>query len=149
MWLIEKEGRDPEQVIEEICLELGKGRDELEFEVEEKEGFLGMFGRKVIVRARPKPVQDWELVVLAEELTEKILSWIAPELRAKARSENNRIVVGLKGQTLEELQRRKGLLESLRYLLELAVSKRARARRPVRLELARERSVSRETPSAP
>lgn len=148
MWIIEKEGRDPEQLIDEICQELGKGRDELEFEVEEKEGFLGMFGRKVVVRARPKPAQDWELVILAEELAEKILAWIAPELRARARSENNRIIVGLEGQTIDDLRRRRGLLDSMRYLLELAVSKKARSKRTVRLELSREGSVSRETPSA-
>jgi len=149
MWFIEKEGRDPERLIEEICEELGKGREELEFEVEEKEGFLGVFGKKVVVRARPRPPRDWELTLLAEELADTILSFIAPALRVRARNEKGLIVVGIEGEDLKDIRRRRELLESLRYLLELAVSKKARAKRAVRLELSHRGDVSRETPSGP
>lgn len=143
MWVIEKEGKDPEKLIEEICKQLGKGRDELEFEIEEREGLLGVLGKKVIVRARPKPVQEWELVLLAEELADKIFLYIAPTVRVKARSDRGRIIIGLSGDEIAGLKRKKELFESIVYLIELALSKKAKTKRQVKLELPR--SVSRET----
>jgi predicted RNA-binding protein Jag len=145
MWTIEKEGKDPEKLIEEICKQLGKSREELEFEIEEKEGLFGVLGKKVIVRARPKPVQEWELVLLAEELADKIFLYIAPTVRVRARSDRGRIIIGLSGDEIATLRRRKELFDSIVYLIELALSKKAKTKRQVKLELPR--SVSRETSS--
>jgi membrane protein insertase Oxa1/YidC/SpoIIIJ len=99
----------------------------------------------LIVRARPKPVQEWELVLLAEELADKIFLYIAPTVRVRARSDRGRIIIGLSGDEIATLKRKKELFDSIVYLIELALSKKAKTKRQVKLELPR--SVSRETSS--
>jgi|GEM_PF-1513870 len=144
MWLIEREGKSVDEVIERICKELGRDREELEFEVEEKEGFLGVFGKKVVVRARPRVPKDWELAVLAEELAEKILFWTYPELKVKAMAERSGFLLKVEAEPSAPRPRR-DVLEAMRYLVELALSKKARGKRPVRLKFSKKRHVSRET----
>lgn len=147
MWLIEREGKSVDEVIERICRELGKNKEELEFEVEEKEGFLGVFGKKVVVRARPRAPKDWELSVLAEELAEKILFWTYPELKVRAVAGRSGFTLKVEGEPSAP-RPRKDVLEAMRYLVELALSKKAKAKRPVKLQFAKKRHVSRETERA-
>ena len=137
MWLLEKEGRDPERLMDEICEELGKGREELEFEVlEEKEGFLGLFGKRVKVRARLRGPSEEELIDFAKEVAEGMARAISPEARAEAWREGEEIRVEIEGDGSGRLIGRRGeTLEALEYLVSMAVSKRAKSKRVVRLSL--------------
>lgn len=137
MWLLEKEGRDPQRLIDEICKELGKDREELEFEViEQKGGFLGLFGKKVKVRARLKAPSEEELIDFAREVAEGIARAISPEARAEAWGQGGEIKVEIKGDGAGRLIGRRGeTLEALQYLVSMAVSKRAKSRRVVRLDV--------------
>ncbi len=136
MWIAEKEGRDVEQLIEEICRELGKGRDELEFDVQQK-GFLGIFGKRVLVRARPKAPSEEELISFAREVASRIAHAISPEATVVARSDGGEIIVEVEGNGCGALIGRGGeTLEAFEYIVARAVSKRARAKKVVRLDVA-------------
>lgn len=137
MWLLEKEGRDPQRLMDEICKELGRDREELEFEViEQKGGFLGLFGKKVKVRARLKAPSEEELIDFAREVAEGIARAISPEARAEAWGQRGEIKVEIKGDGAGRLIGRRGeTLEALQYLVSMAVSKRAKSRRVVRLDV--------------
>jgi len=147
MWLLEKEGRDPERLMDEICEELGKGREELEFEVlEEKEGFLGLFGKRVKVRARLRGPSEEELIDFAREVAEGMARAISPEARAEAWREGEEIRVEVEGDGSGRLIGRRGeTLEALEYLVSMAVSKRAKSKRVVRLDVEGYRRRRRES----
>ena len=109
--LLEKEGKDPEEIIEAICQELGKGRDDLRFEVKEERGGL-LRGKRFRVRAYEGGKEA--IVQFVQEAVEKITSVIAPEAQVRVKREGEKIsvdvrgegcalLIGRRGQTLEAL----------------------------------------------
>ncbi|MBW2038347.1 MAG: Jag N-terminal domain-containing protein [Deltaproteobacteria bacterium] len=127
--LIEKEARNAEEAIEEICKELGKKREELEFEVieEKSRGIFGLIGnKKVKVRARPKGPQEAEDEDLnyAKMVLERIIAGINVPAQVEGRVEGGRIYLNIKGDGSGLLIGRHGkTLDAIQYMVERIVAK--------------------------
>jgi len=127
MPLIELEGRDAEELKERISRELGRSREELEFEVVEERGILGPLSpKRVKVRAWLKGERVAEFALKAAE---RIAKAIVPEARAEVRIEEDGLRVEVTGDGSGLLIGRHGkTLEAFRYLLSKMVAKYARRR---------------------
>lgn len=149
--VIEREARSVEEAIEEICKELGRGRDELEFEtVEEKtRGILGLIGdKKVKVRARLKESQEAEDEGLnyAKMVLERIITGINVPARVEGKIEGGRIYLNIRGDGSGLLIGRHGqTLDAIQYIVGRIVGKRLGEKRIVVVDTEGYRERRRET----
>lgn len=152
--LIEKEGRSAEEAIERICEELGKERDELEFEVvgEKPRGILGLMGNKrVRVRARLKGESGTgeaaaeDALSLAKGVLERILSGISVPFEVNGRRDGGVIYLDIKGDGSGILIGRHGqTLDAIQYIVERIVRRQLGERQVITIDVEGYRQRRRE-----
>jgi spoIIIJ-associated protein len=150
---IEKEARSAEEAIEEICKELGKERDELEFEVieEKTRGIFGLMGNKRVkvkatlkgegrdqkqkkeVQDRGKKVRDRgqktqetgdDALTYAKTVLERIVGGISVSATVEGRVEGETIYLNIKGDGSGLLIGRHGqTLDAIQYIVGRIVGK--------------------------
>lgn len=159
---IEKEARSAEEAIKEICEELGKERDELEFEVieEKSRGILGLMGNKrVKVRARLKEAPKEkgqekkqevrragvDALTYAKTALERIIAGIAVSAQVEGREEEGTIYLNIKGDGSGLLIGRHGqTLDAIQYIVGRIVGKQLGEKRMVVVDTERYRERRRE-----
>jgi spoIIIJ-associated protein len=157
---IEKEARSAEEAIEEICKELGKERDELEFEVieEKSRGIFGLMGNKrVKVRARLKEEQREQekggeaqeagddALTYAKTVLERIIAGITVPAKVEGRVEGGTIYLNIKGDGSGLLIGRHGqTLDAIQYIVGRIVGKQLGEKRMVVVDTERYRERRRE-----
>jgi len=148
--LIEKEARSVDEAIEEICKELGKEREELEFEIieEKSRGIFGLMGNKLVkVRARIKGTQDEdEGLAYAKMVLERILSGMNIAAKIEGKVKGERIYLNIKGDGSGLLIGRHGqTLDALQYMVGRIVGKQMGKRQIVVVDTEDYRERRRET----
>jgi spoIIIJ-associated protein len=157
---IEKEAKSVEEAIEKICEELGRQREELEFEVieEKSRGIFGLMGNKrVKVRARLKEVQpDQEkgqgaqealndALTYAKTVLERIIAGIAAPSQVEARVEEGSIYLNIKGDGSGLLIGRHGqTLDAIQYIVGRIVGKQLGEKKVIVIDTERYRERRRE-----
>jgi spoIIIJ-associated protein len=157
---IEKEARSVEEAIEELCKELGKERDELEFEVieEKSRGIFGLMGnKKVKVRASLKAEQrdqatgqkdretENDTLDYAKTVLERIIAGITVSAQVEGRVEGEMIYLNIKGDGSGLLIGRHGqTLDAIQYIVGRIVGKRMGEKRMVVVDTERYRERRRE-----
>jgi len=159
---IEKEAKSVDEAIEKICEELGRQREELEFEVieEKARGIFGLMGSKrVKVRARLKEVQpDQEkgqgareavngadAPTYAKTVLERILAGIAVPSRVQGRVDGETIYLDIKGDGTGLLIGRHGqTLDAIQYIVGRIVGKRLGEKKVIVIDTERYRERRRE-----
>jgi len=160
---IEKEAKSADEAIKEICEELGKERDELEFEVieEKSRGILGLMGNKrVRVRARLKEAQEEkgqekkqdaqdtgvDALTYAKTALERIIAGITDSAQVEGRVEGGTIYLNIKGDGSGLLIGRHGqTLDALQYIVGRIVGKQLGEKRMVVVDTERYRERRRES----
>ncbi len=151
---IEKEARSAEEAIEEICRELGKNREELEFEIieEKSRGIFGLMGNKrVRVRARLKEPQGIEEeedkgLTYAKMALERIIAGIKVPAKVEGRVEGGRIYLNIRGDGSGLLIGRHGqTLDAIQYIVGRIVGKQLGEKRIVVVDTEEYRERRRET----
>ena len=165
---IEKEARSAEEAIEEICKELGKERDELEFEVieEKSRGIFGLMGNKrVKVRAQLKgegPDEEKgeeaqeaggeeaqkgeeDALTYAKTVLERIVEGITVSAKVEGRVEGGTIYLNIKGDGSGLLIGRHGqTLDAIQYIVGRIVGKQLGEKRMVVVDTERYRERRKE-----
>lgn len=163
---IEKEAKSAEEAIEEICKELGKEREELEFEVieEKSRGILGLMrNKRVKVRARIKGAQkDQEkghekeheketqeagadALAYAKTVLERIIAGITVPAQVEGRVEEGTIYLNIRGDGSGLLIGRHGqTLDAIQYIVGRMVGKQLGEKRMVVVDTERYRERRRE-----
>jgi len=159
---IEKEAKSAEEAIEEICKELGKEREELEFEVieEKSRGILGLMrNKRVKVRASIKGVQKdrekgqeeetqearADVLTYAKTVLERIIAGIAVPAQVEGRVEEGTIYLNIKGDGSGLLIGRHGqTLDAIQYIVGRMVGKQLGEKRMVVVDTERYRERRRE-----
>jgi spoIIIJ-associated protein len=166
---IEKEARTAEEAIKEICKELGKERDDLEFEVieEKTRGIFGLMGNKrvrvkatlkgegrdqkqgeevqdrgVKVRDRGKKTQEAEddALTYAKTVLERIVGGIIDSATVEGRVEGGTIYLNIKGDGSGLLIGRHGqTLDAIQYIVGRIVGKQLGEKRMVVVDTERYR----------
>jgi spoIIIJ-associated protein len=166
---IEKEAKSVEEAIEKICEELGKKREEIEFEVieEKTRGIFGLMGnKKVKVRATLKELQgdrdqekeretvpegqktgegaeektDDEALARAKMILEKLLAGIGIPAQVEGRVEGGTIYLNIKGDGSGLLIGRHGqTLDAIQYIVGRIVGKQQGTKRMVVVDTERYR----------
>lgn len=164
---IEKEARSADEAIKEICEELGKERDELEFEIieEKSRGILGLVGNKrVRVRATLKEIQkektqekkqekkqdtqeaEVDALTYAKTALERIIAGITDSAQVEGREEEGTIYLNIKGDGSGLLIGRHGqTLDALQYIVGRIVGKQLGEKRMVVVDTERYRERRRES----
>jgi spoIIIJ-associated protein len=171
---IEKEAKSAEEAIEEICKELGKERDELEFEVieEKTRGIFGLMGNKRVkvkatlkdegrnqergeeaqnrgekVRDRGKKTQEAEndALTYAKTVLERIVGGIIDSATVEGRVEGGTIYLNIKGDGSGLLIGRHGqTLDAIQYIVGRIVGKQLGEKRMVVVDTERYRERRKE-----
>jgi spoIIIJ-associated protein len=157
---IEKEAKSAEEAIEEICKELGKERDELEFEVTEEKtrGIFGLMGNKrVKVRATLKDeernqergeeaqVAGSDALTYAKTVLERIVAGITVSAKIEGRVEEGTIYLNIKGDGSGLLIGRHGqTLDAIQYIVGRIVGKQLGEKRMVVIDTERYRERRKE-----
>jgi spoIIIJ-associated protein len=157
---IEIEAKSAEEAIARICEELGKKREELEFEVieEKARGLFGLMGNKrVKVRGRLKGAQP-ELAkaqrapdvandpcTYAKTVLERILAGIAVPSRVEGRIDGETIHLDIKGDGTGLLIGRHGqTLDAIQYVVGRIVGKQLGEKKVIVIDTERYRERRRE-----
>jgi spoIIIJ-associated protein len=157
---IEKEAKSAEEAIEEICKELGKGRDELEFEVieEKSRGIFGLMGNKrVKVKATLKGEQrdqrrgeeaqeaGSDVLTYAKTVLERIVAGISVSAKVEGRVEGGTIYLTIKGDGSGLLIGRHGqTLDAIQYIVGRIVGKQLGEKRMIVVDTERYRERRKE-----
>jgi spoIIIJ-associated protein len=164
---IEKEAKSAEEAIEEICKELGKERDELEFEVieEKSRGIFGLMGNKrVKIRAQLKSEKHDEkksegpqeavggeeagedVLTYAKTVLERIVGGISVSATVEGRVEGGTIYLNIKGDGSGLLIGRHGqTLDAIQYIVGRIVGKQLGEKRMVVVDTERYRERRKES----
>ena len=159
---IEIEAKSAEEAIERICKELGKEREELEFEVIEEKG-RGLFGlmgnKRVKVRGRlkePLPKQEEkkptatpetgeDALSYAKMVLERVLAGIAVPSQVEGRVDGESICLDIKGDGTGLLIGRHGqTLDAIQYIVGRIVGKRLGEKKVIVIDTERYRERRRE-----
>jgi spoIIIJ-associated protein len=159
---IEIEAKSVEEAIERICKELGKEREELEFEVIEEKGrgIFGLMGNKrVKVRGRlkesqPKPEEKKpaaapeigeDALSYAKTVLERVLAGIAVPSQVEGRVDGESIYLDIKGDGTGLLIGRHGqTLDAIQYIVGRIVGKRLGEKKVIVIDTERYRERRRE-----
>jgi spoIIIJ-associated protein len=158
---IEIEAKSVEEAIERICEELGKKREELEFEVieEKARGIFGLMGNKrVKVRgslkeAQPEheekpaaaPAAGEDALSYAKTVLERILVGIAVPSRVQGRVDGETISLDIKGDGTGLLIGRHGqTLDAIQYIVGRIVGKQLGEKKVIVIDTERYRERRRE-----
>jgi spoIIIJ-associated protein len=171
---IEKEARTAEEAIEEICKELGKEKDELEFEIieEKTRGIFGLMGNKRVkvraqikgegrdeekdkksqdrgekVRDRGQKTQEAgdDTLTYAKTVLERIVGGIIDSATVEGRVEGETIYLNIKGDGSGLLIGRHGqTLDAIQYIVGRIVGKQLGEKRMVVVDTERYRERRKE-----
>jgi len=158
---IEIEAKSVEEAMERICEELGKKREELEFEVieEKARGIFGLMGNKrVKVRGTLKAVQaeqeekpaaapatGEDTLSYAKTVLERILAGIAVPSRVQGRVDGETIYLDIKGDGTGLLIGRHGqTLDAIQYIVGRIVGKQLGEKKVIVIDTERYRERRRE-----
>jgi spoIIIJ-associated protein len=158
---IEIEAKSVEEAMERICEELGKKREELEFEVieEKARGIFGLMGNKrVKVRgslkeAQPEreekpaaaPATGEDTLSYAKTVLERILAGIAVPSRVQGRVDGETIYLDIKGDGTGLLIGRHGqTLDAIQYIVGRIVGKQLGEKKVIVIDTERYRERRRE-----
>jgi spoIIIJ-associated protein len=157
---IEKEAKGAEEAIEEICKELGKEREELEFEVieEKTRGIFGLMGNKrVKVRATLKVEQrdqekdeeaqeaGGDALTYAKTVLGRIVAGITVSAKIEGWVEGGTIYLNIKGDGSGLLIGRHGqTLDAIQYIVGRIVGKQLGEKRMVVIDTERYRERRKE-----
>jgi len=158
---LEIEAKSVEDAIEKICEELGKKREELEFEVieEKARGIFGLMGNKrVKVRGTLKAVQvgqeekpvaapagGEDALSYAKTVLERILAGIAVPSRVEGRVDGETIYLEIKGDGTGLLIGRHGqTLDAIQYVVGRIVGKQLGEKKVIVIDTERYRERRRE-----
>lgn len=159
---IEIEAKSVEEAMERICEELGKKREELEFEVieEKSRGIFGLIGNKrVKVRgslkeAQPEPAKaqkqeapeaDSNVLSYAKTVLERILAEITVPSQVQGRVDGETIYLDIKGDGTGLLIGRHGqTLDAIQYIVGRIVGKQLGEKKVIVIDTERYRERRRE-----
>jgi spoIIIJ-associated protein len=162
MMPIEIEAKSVDEAIEKICKELGKKREELEFEVieEKARGIFGLMGNKrVKVRGRVKESQPTKeekkpaaipetgenALSYANTVLERILAGMAVPSQVQGRIDGETIHLDIKGDGTGLLIGRHGqTLDAIQYVVGRIVGKQLGEKRMIVIDTERYRESRRE-----
>ena len=158
---IEIEAKSVEEAMERICEELGKKREELEFEVIEEKArrIFGLMGNKrVKVRGSlkeaqpeqeekpaPAPAAGEDALTYAKTVLERILAGIAVPSRVQGRVDGETIYLDIKGDGTGLLIGRHGqTLDAIQYIVGRIVGKQLGEKKVIVIDTERYRERRRE-----
>jgi len=128
-----------EQAIEEAERQLGMGRDQFEVVVvrEGKAGVFGVWGEEALIRVKPLTPPEKDVVRVATEVLDTLLSLMGVIGKVEVLSEEVPIALNVKGDDLGILIGRRGqTLASLEYITKLIVAGQLRAWLPLNVDVA-------------
>ena len=149
MEYIECTGKTVEDAIQEACIKLSVTRENLEYEIIEKEssGFLGFIGGK------PAKIKAWTKVVvsledIAKDFIKEVCNAmnIAVVVDVKVNNEDKIIDINLSGDEMGVLIGKRGqTIDSLQYLVSLVVNKESEEYYRVKLDTENYRERRKQT----
>jgi spoIIIJ-associated protein len=127
-----------EEALEEAEERLGMKRDRFEVEVikEGKSGILGIGGEEVVIKVRPLPSVEEDLVKIAREVLDKLLNLLGVTAEVEVLSDQIPTTFNIKGDDLGILIGRHGqTIVSLEYIVKLIVAARLKGWQPLFIDI--------------
>jgi len=127
-----------EEALEEAEERLGMKRDRFEVEVikEGKSGILGIGGEEAVIKVRPLPSAEEDLVKIAREVLDKLLNLLGVTAEVEVLSDQIPTTFNIKGDDLGILIGRHGqTIVSLEYIVKLIVAARLEGWQPLFIDI--------------
>jgi spoIIIJ-associated protein len=127
-----------EEALEEAEERLGMKRDRFEVEVikEGKSGILGIGGEEAVIKVRPLPSVEEDLVKIAREVLDKLLNLLGVTAEVEVLSDQIPMTFNIKGDDLGILIGRHGqTIVSLEYIVKLIVAARLKGWQPLFIDI--------------
>ena len=127
-----------EEALEEAEERLGMKRDRFEVEVikEGKSGILGIGGEEAVIKVRPLPSVEEDLVKIAREVLDKLLNLLGVTAEVEVLSDQIPTTFNIKGDDLGILVGRHGqTIVSLEYIVKLIVAARLKGWQPLFIDV--------------
>ena len=127
-----------EEALEEAEERLGMKRDRFEVEVikEGKSGILGIGGEEAVIKVRPLPSVEEDLVKIAREVLDKLLNLLGVTAEVEVLSDQIPTTFNIKGDDLGILIGRRGqTIVSLEYIVKLIVAARLKGWQPLFIDI--------------
>jgi spoIIIJ-associated protein len=127
-----------EEALEEAEERLGMKRDRFEVEVikEGKSGILGIGGEEAVIKVRPLPSVEEDLVKIAREVLDKLLNLLGVTAEVEVLSDQIPTTFNIKGDDLGILIGRHGqTIVSLEYIVKLIVAARLKGWQPLFVDI--------------
>lgn len=127
-----------EEALEEAEERLGMKRDRFEVEVikEGKSGILGIGGEEAVIKVRPLPSVEEDLVKIAREVLDKLLNLLGVTAEVEVLSDQIPTTFNIKGDDLGILIGRHGqTIVSLEYIVKLIVATRLKGWQPLFIDI--------------
>jgi spoIIIJ-associated protein len=127
-----------EEALEEAEERLGMKRARFEVEVikEGKSGILGIGGEEAVIKVRPLPSVEEDLVKIAREVLDKLLNLLGVTAEVEVLSDQLPTTFNIKGDDLGILIGRHGqTIVSLEYIVKLIVATRLKGWQPLFIDV--------------
>lgn len=127
-----------EEALEEAEERLGMKRDRFEVEVikEGKSGILGIGGEEAVIKVRPLPSVEEDLVKIAREVLDNLLNLLGVTAEVEVLSDQIPTTFNIKGDDLGILIGRHGqTIVSLEYIVKLIVAARLKGWQPLFIDI--------------
>ncbi len=127
-----------EEALEEAEERLGMKRDRFEVEVisEGKSGILGIGGEEAVIKVKPLPPAEEDLVKVAREVLDKLLNLLGVTAEVEVLSDQIPTTFNIKGDDLGILIGRHGqTIVSLEYIVKLIVAARLKGWQPLFIDI--------------
>jgi spoIIIJ-associated protein len=127
-----------EEALEEAEERLGMKRARFEVEVikEGKSGILGIGGEEAVIKVRPLPSVEEDLVKIAREVLDKLLNLLGVTAEVEVLSDQIPTTFNIKGDDLGILIGRHGqTIVSLEYIVKLIVAARLKGWQPLFIDI--------------
>ena len=127
-----------EEALEEAEERLEMKRDRFEVEVikEGKSGILGIGGEEAVIKVRPLPSVEEDLVKIAREVLDKLLNLLGVTAEVEVLSDQIPTTFNIKGDDLGILIGRHGqTIVSLEYIVKLIVAARLKGWQPLFIDI--------------
>jgi spoIIIJ-associated protein len=127
-----------EEALEEAEERLGMKRDRFEVEVisEGKSGILGIGSEEAVIKVKPLPPAEEDLVKIAREVLDKLLNLLGVTAEVEVLSDRIPTTFNIKGDDLGILIGRHGqTIVSLEYIVKLIVAARLKGWQPLFIDV--------------